>query len=72
MTLSSGSESLDKAYDDAIEQIKGQLPQDSELATNTLSWIIHAQSLEQVLDSVQIHWKLLLDKGAEANTQGIE
>lgn len=42
-TLSKGYEALDRAYDDAIKQITGQLPQDSALATNALSWIIHAQ-----------------------------
>ncbi|MCJ1465337.1 hypothetical protein MMC07_003955 [Pseudocyphellaria aurata] len=31
------------AYDAAMEQIKGQQPEDKMLATNILSWIVHAQ-----------------------------
>ncbi|MCJ1468158.1 hypothetical protein MMC07_006786 [Pseudocyphellaria aurata] len=42
-SLSRGFEALNKAYDDAIERIKGQRPGDSALATNVLSWIIHAR-----------------------------
>ena len=43
--LSRGSEALDKAYENAIERIKGQLPNDRAIATNVLSWIIHSQRL---------------------------
>ncbi|MCJ1469647.1 hypothetical protein MMC07_008283 [Pseudocyphellaria aurata] len=42
-TLSGGSQALDRAYDDAMERIKGQLPEDKTLATNVLSWIVHAR-----------------------------
>ncbi|MCJ1471189.1 hypothetical protein MMC07_009837, partial [Pseudocyphellaria aurata] len=42
-SLSKGSKALNVAYDQAIERIKGQLPDDSELAANVLTWIIHAQ-----------------------------
>ncbi|KAF1950513.1 ankyrin repeat protein, partial [Byssothecium circinans] len=41
--LSRGSKALDKAYDDAVKRIKGQLPEDRALATNILSWITYAQ-----------------------------
>ncbi|MCJ1468876.1 hypothetical protein MMC07_007506 [Pseudocyphellaria aurata] len=42
-TLSGGSQALNRAYDDAIERIKGQLPGDKTLATDVLSWILHAR-----------------------------
>jgi ankyrin repeat protein len=42
-TLSMGSKALDEAYEDAIERIKGQLPEDTALASRVLSWITYAQ-----------------------------
>lgn len=42
-TLSKGSEALGKAYDDVMERVNGQLPHDSALAINVLSWIVHAK-----------------------------
>lgn len=42
-TLSKGSKALEKAYEDAIKRIKGQLPEDAALASTVLSWIIYAQ-----------------------------
>ena len=43
MSLSGGFNALNLAYDGAIERIKSQLPEDSELAMNVLSWIVFAQ-----------------------------
>jgi hypothetical protein len=37
--------SLDKAYQDAIERLEAQLPDDSALAKTVLSWITYAQRL---------------------------
>ncbi|MCJ1470496.1 hypothetical protein MMC07_009142, partial [Pseudocyphellaria aurata] len=42
-SLSRGPQALNKAYDEAMERIKGQLPGIKTLATNVLSWIVHAQ-----------------------------
>ena len=42
-TISRESEAIDKAYENAIERIKGQSPNDRALATNILSWIIHSR-----------------------------
>lgn len=41
--LPKGSEALKEAYDEAIQRIKGQLPEEFELAKNVLSWITCAQ-----------------------------
>ena len=41
--LPKGSEALKEAYDEAIQRIKGQLPEEFELAKNVLSWITYAQ-----------------------------
>ncbi|RYP86354.1 hypothetical protein DL769_000738 [Monosporascus sp. CRB-8-3] len=41
--LSKGSKALDKAYDEAIERIDSQLPEDRALAKSVLSWITYAQ-----------------------------
>jgi len=41
--LPKGSTALNKAYDEAIERIESQLPEESELAKNVLSWITYAQ-----------------------------
>ncbi|MCJ1470533.1 hypothetical protein MMC07_009179 [Pseudocyphellaria aurata] len=42
-TLPKGLEALEKAYQDAVGRIMGQLPRDCALATKALSWITHAQ-----------------------------
>ena len=41
--LPKGSNALDEAYNDAIERIKGQLPEKSMLARKVLSWITYTQ-----------------------------
>ncbi|KAH7381631.1 ankyrin repeat-containing domain protein [Pyrenochaeta sp. MPI-SDFR-AT-0127] len=41
-TLRGGFQALDKAYDDAIKRIDGQLPGDAALAKRALSWISNA------------------------------
>jgi hypothetical protein len=43
MKLPKGSEALKEAYNEAIQRIKGQLPEEFELAKNVLSWITYAQ-----------------------------
>ncbi|KFY32072.1 hypothetical protein V493_00539 [Pseudogymnoascus sp. VKM F-4281 (FW-2241)] len=40
--LPRGSAALEKAYDEAIERIESQLPEESELAKSVLSWITYA------------------------------
>lgn len=61
-TLSRGSEGLEKAYDDAIERIKSQLPEDNALATNVLSWITYAQ---RPLTTTEISHALAVELGKE-------
>jgi ankyrin repeat protein len=41
--LPKGSEALKEAYSEAIKRIKGQLPEEFELAKKVLSWITYAQ-----------------------------
>ncbi|OBT38813.1 hypothetical protein VE00_10966 [Pseudogymnoascus sp. WSF 3629] len=41
--LARGSTGLNIAYNEAIERIKGQLPEESALAKSVLSWIIYAK-----------------------------
>ena len=43
--LSKGSEALDRAYNEALQRINGQLPGKRLLAKRTLSWISYAQRL---------------------------
>jgi ankyrin repeat protein len=42
-TLSNGSQTLEKAYDDAIKRLESQLPEDTALATRVISWIVYAE-----------------------------
>ncbi|KAM0321343.1 hypothetical protein ACHAQA_010172 [Verticillium albo-atrum] len=42
-TLHAGPQAYDRAYNDAIERIKGQLEDEEELAMQVLSWIICAK-----------------------------
>jgi ankyrin repeat protein len=42
-SLPKGSAAIYKAYDDAIERIKNQLPGEYELAKKTISWITYAK-----------------------------
>ncbi|KAH7381270.1 ankyrin repeat domain-containing protein [Phaeosphaeria sp. MPI-PUGE-AT-0046c] len=41
--LAKGTKALERAYDEAIIRIDSQLPEDSTLAKNTLSWIFYAR-----------------------------
>ena len=41
--LPKGSEALKEAYNEAVKRIKGQLPEEFELAKKVLSWITYAQ-----------------------------
>ncbi|KAF4843016.1 Vegetative incompatibility protein HET-E-1 [Colletotrichum siamense] len=40
--LATGSSAYDNAYDEAMERIEGQLPDEETLAKEALSWIVHA------------------------------
>jgi predicted ATP-grasp superfamily ATP-dependent carboligase len=42
-SLPKGSTALNKAYDEAIERIEGQLPDESKLAKSVLNWVIYAK-----------------------------
>jgi ankyrin repeat protein len=41
--LSKGSQTLEKAYEDAIKRLESQLPDDAALATRIISWIVFAE-----------------------------
>jgi ankyrin repeat protein len=41
--LSQGSQTLEKAYEDAVQRLKSQLPEDAALATRIITWIVHAK-----------------------------
>lgn len=58
--LPKGSTALDEAYDEAIERIKGQLPEESELAKNVLSWITYA---ERQLTTTELCHALAVEAG---------
>jgi hypothetical protein len=42
-TLKKGAQSIDNAYGEAVERIERQLPGDTSLAKQALSWITYAQ-----------------------------
>lgn len=41
--LAEGSRTLNKAYEEAIERIGGQLSEEAELAKRVISWITYAE-----------------------------
>jgi ankyrin repeat protein len=41
--LSIGSQTLEKAYEDAIKRLESQLPEDTALAKRVISWIVYAE-----------------------------
>ena len=58
--LPKGSTALDKAYDEAIERIESQLPEESELTKNVLSWITYAQ---RSLTTKELSYALAVEAG---------
>jgi hypothetical protein len=43
-TISHGTQAIDKAYEDALERLQSQLPEDARLATRVLTWIVYAET----------------------------
>jgi hypothetical protein len=58
--LARGSTGLNIAYNEAIERIKGQLPEESALAKSVLSWIIYA---ERQLTTKELSHALAVEAG---------
>jgi len=55
-----GSAALEEAYDEAIERIEGQLPEECELAKSVLSWITYA---ERQLTTKELSHALAVEAG---------
>ena len=58
--LPTGSTALSKAYDEAIERIEGQLPEESALAKSVLSWITYS---ERQLTTKELSHALAIEVG---------
>jgi hypothetical protein len=67
--ISKGINALDKAYDEAIKRIEGQLPEHSALAKRVLSWITYAR---RDLTAQELCHALALWTDEEESDQGEE
>ncbi|KAF2637046.1 ankyrin, partial [Massarina eburnea CBS 473.64] len=55
--LSTGSEAINEAYDEAIRRIKSQLPEDAALAHRILTWLVYARqnlTTAELLDALAV------------------
>jgi ankyrin repeat protein len=59
-TLSSGSQTLEKAYEDAIKRLESQLSDDAALAREVISWIVYA---ERALTTTELRHALAVQLG---------
>lgn len=60
--LSTGSGAYDKAYDEAMERIHGQLEDQENLAKDALSWIVCSR---RPLQTVELQHALAIEQGTE-------
>ncbi|KAL8668528.1 MAG: hypothetical protein Q9168_006848 [Polycauliona sp. 1 TL-2023] len=67
--LSKGLQALDEAYNSALDRIQGQLPGDTALAKNVLSWITYAR---RPLSTLELSHALAVNIGdSELDTDNI-